>query len=160
MVHFLKLLAHTLFPCKLLNYSCAVPRIAYLPVHLWFMLMTSLILNSLVLWCAAHGSVAGWGTILQAGSSPVRVPDEVDFFNLPNPSSRTMALGSTQPPTEISIRNFPGGKKRPGRRADNLAAICEPNAWKCGSLNLSQPYGPACTRKTLPYYDVAFSQTK
>jgi hypothetical protein len=24
-------------------------------------------------------------------------PDEVDFFNLPNPSSSTMALGSTQP---------------------------------------------------------------
>jgi hypothetical protein len=30
--------------------------------------------------------------MLQAGSSPVRVPDEVDFFNLPNPSSLTMAL--------------------------------------------------------------------
>jgi hypothetical protein len=27
--------------------------------------------------------------MLQAGRSPVRVPDEVDFFNLPNPSSRT-----------------------------------------------------------------------
>jgi hypothetical protein len=35
--------------------------------------------------------------MLQAGKSPVQVPDEVDFFNLPNPSSRTMALGSTQP---------------------------------------------------------------
>jgi hypothetical protein len=65
--------------------------------------------------------------MLQAGRSPIRVPDEVDFFNLPNPSSRTMALGSTQPLTEISTRNFPGGKKRPARRADNLAAICEPN---------------------------------
>jgi hypothetical protein len=31
--------------------------------------------------------------MIQAGRSPVRVPDEVDFFNLPNPSSRTMALG-------------------------------------------------------------------
>jgi hypothetical protein len=31
-------------------------------------------------------------------------PDEVDFFfNLPNPSSRTMALGSTQPLTEMRI---------------------------------------------------------
>jgi hypothetical protein len=34
--------------------------------------------------------------MLQAGRSPVRVPDEVDIFNLPNPSGRTMALGSTQ----------------------------------------------------------------
>jgi hypothetical protein len=49
------------------------------------------------------------------------------FFNLPNPSSRTMALGSTQPLTEMSTRNIPGGKKRPARRADNVAAICEPN---------------------------------
>jgi hypothetical protein len=64
--------------------------------------------------------------MLQAGRSPVRVPDEVDFFNLPNPSSRTMALGLTQPLTELSTRNLPGGKKRPACRADNLAAICEP----------------------------------
>jgi hypothetical protein len=61
------------------------------------------------------------------------------FFNLPNPSSRIMALGSTQPLTEMSSRNLPGGKKRPARRADNLATIYEPNVWKCGSFNLSQP---------------------
>jgi hypothetical protein len=65
--------------------------------------------------------------MLQAGRSPVRVPDEVDFFNLPNPSSHTMALLSTQPLREMSTRNLPGGKKRPARRTDNLAAICEPN---------------------------------
>jgi hypothetical protein len=52
--------------------------------------------------------------MLQAGRSPVRVSDEVDFFNLPNPSNRTMALGSTQPLTEMSTRNFPGDKS--GRR--------------------------------------------
>jgi hypothetical protein len=86
----------------------------------------------------ARGSVVGWGTILQAGISPVRFPDEVEFFNLPNPFGRTVALVSTQPQKEMSTRNFPGGQKRPGRRADNLAAIYEPNVWKCGSLNLSQ----------------------
>jgi hypothetical protein len=63
----------------------------------------------------------------QARRSPVRVPDEVDFFNLPNPSSSTVALGSTQPLTKVSTRNLPGGKKGSARRADNLAAICEPN---------------------------------
>jgi hypothetical protein len=31
--------------------------------------------------------------MIKAGRSPVRVPDKVDFFNLPNYSSRTMALG-------------------------------------------------------------------
>jgi hypothetical protein len=35
--------------------------------------------------------------MLQTGRSPVRIPDEVYFFNLPNPSSRAMVLGSTQP---------------------------------------------------------------
>jgi hypothetical protein len=54
------------------------------------------------------------------------IPNEVDFFNLPNPSSRTMALGSTQPLTEMSTRNLPGGKGRPVREADNLTAICKP----------------------------------
>jgi hypothetical protein len=54
------------------------------------------------------------------------IPDEViGFFNLPNLSSRTMALGSTQPLTEMSTRNLPGGKKRPASGADNLTAICE-----------------------------------
>jgi hypothetical protein len=81
----------------------------------------------------------GWGNTLQAGRSPVRVPEEVDFFNLPNLSSRTMALESTQLLAKMSTMSLPGGKKRPARRADNLAAIYEPNVWKCGSLNLSQP---------------------
>jgi hypothetical protein len=65
--------------------------------------------------------------MLQVGRSSVRVPDDVDFFNSPNPSSLTVALGSTQPLTEMSTGNFPGGKKRPTRKADNLAAIYEPN---------------------------------
>jgi hypothetical protein len=75
-----------------------------------------------------------------AGSSP----DEVDIFNLPNPSSRFMALGSTQPLTEKSTRSLLGGKGRPARRADNLTAICDPIVWsKFESLDVSQPYGPS-----------------
>jgi hypothetical protein len=87
----------------------------------------------------AHGNVVGWGTMLETGRLPVRVRDEVDFFNLSNPSNRTMDLRSTQSLTEMSTRNPPGGKTRPTRRADTLAAIYEPNVRKCGSLNLSQP---------------------
>jgi hypothetical protein len=37
-----------------------------------------------------------------------------------------MALGSTQPRTEMSTKNVPGGKGRPARKADNLTAIYEP----------------------------------
>jgi hypothetical protein len=36
-----------------------------------------------------------------------------------------LALGSTQPLTEMSTRNLPGGKVRPAHGADNLTAICE-----------------------------------
>jgi hypothetical protein len=41
-----------------------------------------------------------------------------------------MALGSTQPVTEMSTRNVPGGKERSARKADNLTAICEPIVYK------------------------------
>jgi hypothetical protein len=36
----------------------------------------------------------------------------IQFFNFSNPSSRTMALESTQPLTEISTKNLTGGKGR------------------------------------------------
>jgi hypothetical protein len=55
------------------------------------------------------------------------IPDEIiGFFNLPNPSSRTMALGSTQHLTEMSTRNLPAGKGQPADKADNHTVICEP----------------------------------
>jgi hypothetical protein len=38
-----------------------------------------------------------------------------------------MALGSTQPLTEMSTRNLSEGKGRPMRKADNLIAVCEPS---------------------------------
>jgi hypothetical protein len=65
--------------------------------------------------------------MLQAGRSLVQVPDEVDFFNLPNPSSCTMALDLTQALTKMSTRNLPEGKKWLAHRADNLATIYELN---------------------------------
>jgi hypothetical protein len=77
----------------------------------------------------------------------------LDFISLRNLSSRTMALGSTQPLTKMSSRNLPGGKGRLAREAYNLTAVsrlCK----KCGSLNISQPYGPPCpvTEIALPFY--------
>jgi hypothetical protein len=53
------------------------------------------------------------------------IDEIIGFFNLPNPSSRTMALGSTQLLTGMSTKNLPRGKGRPARKADNLTAICE-----------------------------------
>jgi hypothetical protein len=62
------------------------------------------------------------------GSSPDEV---IGSFNSRNPSSRTMALGSTQRLTEMSTWNIPRDKGRPALKAGNLTAICE-------SLDVSQ----------------------
>jgi hypothetical protein len=47
------------------------------------------------------------------------IKNDINFVNV-------MALGSTQPLTEMSTRNLPGGKGRPARKAENLTAIYEP----------------------------------
>jgi hypothetical protein len=64
--------------------------------------------------------------MLQAGRSQVRFPmRSLDFpidLNLP---AALWSWGSTQPLTEMSTRNLPGGKGRPARKADNFTAICE-----------------------------------
>jgi hypothetical protein len=59
-----------------------------------------------------------------AGSSPGR---GVFFSIYLIPPAALWPWGSTTPLTEMTTRNLPGGKKRPARKADNLAAICEPN---------------------------------
>jgi hypothetical protein len=67
------------------------------------------------------------------------IPDEVTgFFIWPNPSSRIMTLESTQPLTEMSTRNLPGGKGQLARKADNLTAICPENV---GALTSHNPMG-------------------
>jgi hypothetical protein len=50
----------------------------------------------------------------------------LDILNLPNPSSRAMALELTQPLAEMNIRNLPRSKGRPVGKADSFTAIYEP----------------------------------
>jgi hypothetical protein len=77
-----------------------------------------------------RGNVVGWGTMLQGGKSQVRFPmRSLDFLiDLILPAAQ-WALGSTQPLTEMSTRNLPGGKGLPARKAD-LTAFSEPIIYK------------------------------
>jgi hypothetical protein len=87
-----------------------------------------------------------------AARSPVPIPDEVDFFTLPYLSSRSMALGSTQPLTEMSTRNLPGGKS--GRHVGlttllpSMSRISENVG---ASISATLRASTACTGITLPY---------
>jgi hypothetical protein len=52
-----------------------------------------------------------------------------------------MALGLTQPLTEMSTRNLPGGKGLPARRAVNLTVICELSRQNVGTSTSHNPMG-------------------
>jgi hypothetical protein len=69
-------------------------------------------------------------------------PDEVTQFffpNLPNPSSRTLALGFTEPVPEIIPRRK-GGKKSVG--LTTFSPSVSRSSRQCGILDLSEPVGP------------------
>jgi hypothetical protein len=59
----------------------------------------------------ARGSVFDLGNMLEAGRSLIRFPiTPLDFFNLPNLSTCTIALGSTRPLLKMSTNNLPWNK--------------------------------------------------
>jgi hypothetical protein len=74
--------------------------------------------------CATNQKVAG------------SIPDGVGIFHWHNPSSRTMALGLTQPLTEMSTRNVSWGK---GGRCVRLTTL-PPSCAEC--LEIWEPHTP------------------
>jgi hypothetical protein len=87
--------------------------------------------------CSFYSWLRHYATNRKAAGS---IPMLLDFFNLPNPSSRTMILGSTQPLTEMSTRNLPGVKR--GRRVrlktlpSSVSRLCRENVGASMSHNL------------------------
>ena len=72
------------------------------------------ILMNLIIVIGTRGGAVGGGTALQAGRSRVRFPMmPLEFFTF-NSSGRTMALGLTQPLTEMSTRDITWGLKAAG----------------------------------------------
>jgi len=75
--------------------------------------------------CATSRKVAG------------SIPDYViEIFHWHNPSGRTVALGSTQPLTEMSTRNISWVVKTTRARADNLTTFM------CDCLEIREPQNP------------------
>ena len=75
----------------------------------------------------------------------------IGIFQWHNPTSHTMALGSTQPLTEMSTRCISWGKGSRCIRLTTLPPSCAV-VMKSGNLNFPEPSGPlqACNRSALP----------
>ena len=58
-----------------------------------------------------------------------------------NPSRRAMALGLTEPITEMSTRNISWGQRRPVRTADNLTTFICGVSWNLGTSTSWKPQG-------------------
>jgi hypothetical protein len=73
-----------------------------------------------------------------------------------NPAGRTVALGSTQPLTEMSTRVFPGGKCGRCVRMPTSPPSCA-IVMKSGNLKFLEPSGPlqACNGTALPLHTPA-----
>ena len=74
------------------------------------------------------------------------------FFIDINTSDRTMALGLTQPLTEMSTRRISWGLRWPVRKPDNLPPSCAV-VTKSGNFNFLEPSGPVqvCNGTDLPF---------
>jgi hypothetical protein len=100
--------------------------------------------------CAVSLCVVGSGSVVRTGRSQGRFP--VNCSNLFDPSSRTMALESTQPGAEMTTAGLPLWLKGclPLRRT----GICEAIVWECEGLDVSLLYRSPLPGTGSPAVDV------
>ena len=83
----------------------------------------------------------------------------IGIFHWHNPSDRTMALGSTQPLTEMSTRRISWGKFGRCVRLTTLPPSCAV-VMKSGDLNFMEPSGPLQTCNGTDLYEVKCSDVE
>ena len=89
--------------------------------------------------------------MLQIGRPLLRFQMVSLKFHRHNLSDRTMALGSTQPLTEMGARRISWGQMRPVRKVDNLTnSLCR--CHEIGNLNFLEPSGSRSVTGLICFY--------
>jgi len=115
--------------CSIIQYILINPNFKDVLAHL---LLNFAIFALFVLSRGARGDTIGWMRYKPEGRG---------FDSRQNRSGRTMALGSTQPLTEMSTRNISWEQRRLVRRADNLTTFLAQLSANLGALASWNPHG-------------------
>jgi hypothetical protein len=85
------------------------------------------LLQRVIFWLGARGSLVGWGSILKSGKSRVRFPMMSLHFSIYIKLPATpWPWGPLRLLTEMCTRDLPASEGLPAHKADNLTTICEP----------------------------------